>query len=164
MKDEHSPKVSSVLHPLIVILSAACDLKQDFMARFPCEEAQRDYFYNGDIKKQNSLILYALAYDLYRENEVSPPSGLGSAQWRSAKKNQNQRYHCLPAASINDLHTDDLPALYLDFKKVLAIPTGSLYEGLRMATIERLALIPEFYIHELMHRCFGFLSRVGVPD
>ena len=52
---------------------------------------------------------------------------------------------------------------YLDFKKVTALPTNALYEGVLSGKTERVALIPEYYIHDLIHRFYGFLSRVALP-
>jgi hypothetical protein len=40
----------------------------------------------------------------------------------------------------------------------------SLYEGIRVNGISRVALIPNGFVHHLVHRCFAFLSRAALPD
>jgi hypothetical protein len=30
--------------------------------------------------------------------------------------------------------------------------------------VQRVAIMPPIYMHDLMHRFYGFLSRVGLPD
>ena len=101
---------------------------------------------------------------MYKESQIRSRSEVNSDLWRRIERNQDERYHHFTEAPIENSSDDGLPDLYIDFKKALAIPTKSLYEGLRVEGVKRIALIPEVYIHHLMHRYYGFLSRVALPD
>jgi hypothetical protein len=57
-----------------------------------------------------------------------------------------------------------MPELYIDFKRVFGVFTAELYDGITNGGVIRKAVVPSIYLHDLMHRFFGFLSRVGVPD
>lgn len=52
--------------------------------------------------------------------------------------------------------------MIIDFKKYLALPTEAIYDGISRRTVTRTALIGQGYVHDLMHRFYSFLSRVGV--
>ncbi len=87
---------------------------------------------------------------------------MNSALWAALRKNQNERYHHLPAARVGG--ADDLDDLYIDFKKVYGIPLKSLYTALNSGGITRVAVVPGPYLHDLIHRFYAFQSRVAVPD
>ena len=76
----------------------------------------------------------------------------------------------LPEALIVVSHAESvearpaLPDLFLDFKKALALPTALLYQVAQEGTVERVAIVPPIYLHDLIHRFYNFLSRVAVPD
>ncbi len=156
--DDRDAVVHSFLHPRVIVMTADCDLDQDFNVRFsdgrleePLEVFKRDY---GD----SALLPHLLLCDLYDESEIRSKIARGSEVWRRILQNQNERYHHLNGGVWW------LPNLYLDFKKTLAIPTESTYLALGAAGTRRLAVVPPVYIHDLMHRFFGFLSRVGLPE
>ena len=44
------------------------------------------------------------------------------------------------------------------------MPTDRLYDGILAGNVERVALLPDYYIHHLIHRFYSFLSRVALPD
>lgn len=69
-----------------------------------------------------------------------------------------------PLASVEHRLIGELPALVADFKKFLAFSVPGLYLAIQAGHIDRVALVPPVYVHDLMHRFFGFLSRVGLPD
>jgi hypothetical protein len=52
----------------------------------------------------------------------------------------------------------------MDFRKVLAVPTGFLYEGIRGGGVQRLAVVPAFHIHDIVHRYHGYHSRVALEE
>lgn len=165
LEDGHSPSVKSVLHSRVIVLSAACDLERDFLARFSEQSDQPERASEGGTERSNAFISYILLCDMYEEGELKKVRNLNSKLWKMVRKNQNERYHHLKTASIRDdpLGTE-LPDMYLDFKKVLAFPVESLYEGLNRGTLVRVAIVPEVYIHDLIHRFYSYLSRIGVPD
>lgn len=155
-------EVHSDYHSLMVVMSPDCDLEQDFFVRFPDPHAQEQYQPVIEDESPPAIIPHVLLGDLYEESEIKSRIP-GSDVWRRIRQNQDERYHCLPAASIDNPLQSELPALYLDFKKSLSLPTRNLYDGLRVKKVQRIALIPPIYVHQLIHRFYGFLSRVGLP-
>lgn len=77
--------------------------------------------------------------------------------------NYDRRYHHIPGGVITG-STSRLHPFYLDFKKVVSVRTERLYDGVLAGDIERIALLPEYYAHHLIHRFYGFLSRVALPE
>jgi hypothetical protein len=162
-KTEGSPiDIRSYHHPLMVVMSPDCDLDHDFPVRFPDLQAQEQYQSVTEDESLPAIIPQVLLGDLYKEDEIRSRIQ-GADIWRRIKQNQDERYHCFESASIGNPSRGELPALYLDFKKSLSLPTPSLYDGLRVNGVQRIALIPPIYIHHLIHRFYGFLSRVGLP-
>ena len=102
--------------------------------------------------------------DLYREEQIRGRVGGGDI-WKRVRKNQDERYHKLPEAPYRDgASFGNIPDLYMDFKKTFALPTEQLCQAIASNGVRRIALVPHTYIHDLMHRFYGFLARVGVPD
>jgi hypothetical protein len=147
-------EISSRHHPLVIVLTADCDLEQDFNARF------------GDTGADESdphLVPYVQMCDLYAQQTIRPTFS-GSDLWKRARQNQDERYHHLEVPEGPPPWTEELSDLFLDFKKALGVPTGSVYQGLTAGAIRRAAVVPPIYLHDILHRFYGFLSRVGLPD
>lgn len=87
----------------------------------------------------------------------------GSDVFRRVQKNQDERYHHLEEAPIGTSDGPSLPDLYLDFKKTFSVPTPRVLEALGGDGIERVAVVPPIWGHDLIHRFFGFHSRIAVP-
>lgn len=155
--------VDSVLYKFVVVMSPDCDLDWDFKARFPDQPSKDQLTQHNDVSSQAASLSHVFLARCYLEANIRPLVP-GSDLWKRIKQNQDERYHHLQSASLIDLPQTTLPDLYIDFKKSLAIPTHSLYEGIRVQGVKRVVLIPNIYIHDLMHRYYGFLSRVGLPD
>jgi len=155
-------EVDSRLHGLMIIMSAECDLYQDYVVRFSEQPAQEQHELGTD-ERHPAVIPQVLLCDLYKQEEVRPRIG-GADIWKRINQNQDERYHYLKAAPIGDPPQDELPDLCLDFKKTLALPTKSLYEGVDGGQVKRVAVVPPLYIHDLVHRFYGYHSRVGLPD
>ena len=83
--------------------------------------------------------------------------------WKRIRQNQDERYHRFEAAPVGEPPVNQLPDLYLDFRKTMALPTGTLYEGLGSGKVMRLAVVPPVFVHDLMHRFYAYLSRIGLP-
>jgi hypothetical protein len=154
--------VDPIVHPYVVIIAQDCDLLTDFNRRS-----------EGDLDHQG-ILQHLLLCDMFKEDEIRSRIAPGRDIWNRIKGNQDERYHCLPAGSIGDEICEDcgpgevkaihaLPPLYLDFKRVLSIPTGNLYRALETGETRRLALLPAHYLYDLIHRLYSFLSRLGVP-
>ena len=155
--------IDSVHYEYVVVMSPDCDLEWDFKARFPDQESREQLIPQSNISDLSASLSHVFLARFYRQEKIRS-SIKGSDIWKRIEQNQDERYHHFKAAPVNELPESVLPDLYIDFKKALAIPTKSLYEGLRAQGIKRIALIPDIYIHDLMHRYYGFLSRIALPE
>ena len=155
-------EVTSIHHPFMIVMTADCDLEQDFNARFSEKNAAEQAAETTAEQKHPALVPHVLLCEVYDSNQIRPRVP-GSDVWKRIQQNQDERYHHFPPAQIGDRPVDEFLDLYLDFKKTLALPTENLYLALAQG-VSRLALVPSPYIHDLMHRFYGFLSRVGLPD
>ncbi len=145
--------VRAVARDKMVVLTQDCDLEQDFRIRSAAESntAQEVDANTGSVPS----VLLCQVFDELK------PRVAGGDIFRRARRNQDERYHTLPEAPIGD-GTDNLAELYLDFRKFVALPTGFLYDGVTAGGVRRLAVIPPVYLHDLVHRFHGYLSRVAI--
>jgi hypothetical protein len=155
-------RVESVLHALAVVLSPDCDLLWDYEMRF-LSFLTEDPAKVLDVEQHPATVTHVLLCDAYSHDAFRPRFKGSKDLWRRVDQNQDERYHHLTAAGVadSDLRLHDL---YLDFKKVVAVRTDQMYDGLLGDHIERIALLPPYYLHDIIHRFYGFLSRVAVPD
>lgn len=153
-----NPPVVPIPHDLVVVLTAACDLEQDYRIRFP---ADTEPLTPEDIDSQRRSLQYVLLCDLYRESEIRPQL---PESWKRVSQNQEQRYHRLFGGPIADSERAIPEPLYLDFLKAVALPAEALYLALDAKSISRVAVVPHIHVHDLIQRFFSFLSRVGLPD
>ena len=161
-----SVQVDSLWHEYMIAMSSACDLEFDFKARFPQEEIQETADESPfEAEQPKKIVPYVLLCDGYQESKIR---NLADLKTKGAldhiDRNQDERYHHLAAGPIGESEEVILPDLYLDFKKIVALPTGSIYEGIRRGGITRVAVVRPPYLQNLTHRLYSFLSRVGIPD
>jgi len=152
-------------------MSALCDLEWDYKARFgegtttDLTDAATEA--SGRLSTEHDhprLIPHVLLCEVYEEANIHNRPSLNASLWNRIAQNQDERYHHLKPAPVGEPAVRDLPDLYLDFKKAFALPTEALYMGIDAGSARRVAVVPPVYIHDLMHRFYGFLSRVGIPD
>lgn len=150
----------------MVAMSAACDLDWDFKARFAGGDIQEPNADPFETETNPKVLPYLLLCEAVEESAIR--AGLDAGTKAKAldriKTIQDERYHYLPTAPVGEEGSGSLPDLYLDFKKVVAVPTGSLYEGIRRGNINRIGVLPVWHVHSLVQRFYAFLSRIGVPD
>jgi hypothetical protein len=137
-------------------MTSDCDLLQDFNARSNVDSGGVALS-EGDRR----LVPQVLICDVFECDEIRPQ--FDRDLWRRIKQNQDERYHRFASAPIGG-HSLEMPELYIDFKRVFGVFTAELYDGITNGGVIRKAVVPSIYLHDLMHRFFGFLSRVGVPD
>lgn len=137
---------------LVVVMTADCDLLQDFNARG-----------TSDSEELPHVIPHALLFDLYDPAEIRPRAG-STDLWKRVRQNEDQRYHTLAAADVGESASAAIPELCIDFRKGFGIPLAQIYEALRMGLVERVALVPDIWIQQLMQRCYNYLGRVGLPE
>lgn len=155
--------VESVHHPLVIVVSSACDLEQDFKVRLPTRPGEGHGMSEDELGRHPAIIPHVLFCDVYQEPDIRGRIA-GSDIWRRIRGNQDERYHHLQSAPVGDPAREQLPDVYLDFRKTLALPTRRVYEGIQRDAITRVAVVPPLYIHDLIHRFYAFHSRVGLPD
>ncbi len=155
--------INSIHHSLMIVMTAACDLEQDYRARFPDGLAEGPYVPTTLCENNPTLVPHVLLCEAYLEGEIRSRIK-GSDIWKRIRQNQDERYHHFESAPIGDSYGAAFPDLYLDFKKTLALPTSNMYDGLRTGGVKRVAVVPAVHVHDLIHRYYGFLSRVGLPD
>jgi len=146
--DDYS--VSLIEHPWVIALSPDCDLAQDH--RFRTENNLT----------HPSILPHIILCDLNEESEIRGRAP-GTEIWRRFVQNQDERYHHLPSAQVA-ASSRTLPDLYLDFKKPFTFPLDILYDAIGRGSVQRVALVPAPYIHDVVHRFYTFLSRVALPD
>jgi hypothetical protein len=146
--------VGSTKIDLALVLSPDCDLTWDYDARF------NDFERRDDAAQAVESVLMC---QLHSRAEIRGRFQEQGDLWRRVEGNHDRRYHHIPGAAIAESGAY-LHSLYLDFKKVISVPSDRLYDGVLAGDIERIALLPEYYVHHLIHRFYGFLSRVALPD
>lgn len=164
-------EVQPISHQLVIVMSPLCDLEWDYQARFgeatavAVTDASSEASEPPPVERVHPrLIPHVLLCEVYQETDIRDRPSLNANLWNRITQNQDERYHHLEPGPVGEPSVRDLPDLYLDFKKAFALPTEALYMGLDAGSARRVAVVPPVYIHDLMHRFYGFLSRVGIPD
>jgi len=147
-----------------IILNAECDLEWDFKRRFPTGtiDTVDEAFPSSDDHHK------ALPHLIMCMGETLDSLG-GRSQIRDSdhmnliKQNQDERYGYIPQSAIDGKSTE-IPELVFDFKKVMALPTRSIYEGIRTGGARRVAALPSPWNLNMANRFFNFHGRIGLPD
>jgi hypothetical protein len=149
---QEAPLVDLRQHARMVIVTSDCDLLKDRKTR-------------GEQPPNNPahLLEHVLFCDVYTLSELEGalPTAFGTKEWRQLRGNKLERYHCFPEATVAG--GSSLPEVFLDFKRCLGIPPETLYAALDANHVSRVAIVPPVFLQDLMHRLYGYLSRVG-PD
>jgi hypothetical protein len=150
--DEGVIDVFPVPHELVIVMSQDCDLEQDYNRRHAGEPA---------------TLPNILFCDLYRAEvlraEVQAREQLGRQDWKRIAQNQHERFHYLQRVEPRqDLQTQGITAMALDFKIYFTIPTDEVYARLAMGMHRRCTLSSP-YVEHLAHRFFKFQARVALP-
>ena len=157
-----SVRVDPIIHPRLVVLMQDCDLNSDFKARLEIQVTEQSD--PGSDRDHPSTLPHILLCELYEQDEIKTRMPPGREMRKRISQNQDERYHMINSAPIGDGGLGALPDLYLDFKKVVSLPTAKLYEAITSSKITRVAIIPSIHLQDLIHRFFGFHSRVAVPE
>lgn len=139
------------LHPYAIVLSQACELRQDFLAR------------TGQLAEDKQLpcILFCevgLATELrsrVRKTEF----------WTRISQNNDERYHFFQGIEpALDAENEGLPELGVDFKRLFAIPTAEVYWRVDAREAKRRCCLNSPYLEHFCSRFANFLSRVALPE
>lgn len=148
---ESAISVIPIIHNRVILITQDCDLKSDHLAR------------SEENHQHRNILRCLILCELFEASEIRDPAVFGTKEWRQVRQNQNERYHCFPAAGIGDGSTGQLPELVLDFKRIVPACTEDLYDAIRVGQTQRAALVPDLFIHDLIHRFFSFHARIALP-
>lgn len=153
--------VRSRLHDLAIVLTPDCDLEWDYEMRFLTFVREEPMIPTDE----HSLAVDRVLLCHLQDQEELRTRFTGKREiWNRVKNNQDERYHAIPAARIAGVSGPTfLHKLYLDFKKVTSVATGELYDGVLAGSVERVALLPPDFLHDMIQRFAGFMSRVALP-
>ena len=147
--------VIAVEHPLVVVMTNECDLLHDRQAR------------DGGAATAANSLQHVLLCDGYRVGDRVELRGRlalpGGDIAKRVEGNQDERYHCFAGDSGQGAPTHVSPFFVIDFRRHFAVPTEQLYQGVTAGLVQRLAVVPPIHLHDLIHRFYGYLSRVAVP-
>lgn len=156
-------QVRSVLRDLAVVLTPDCDLEWDHEMRFVSCLDEQDAGVKTDEHPQ--AVGQVLLCSLQGHEEMRPRFKGNRPVWERVEGNQDERYHRFPCSEIKgQCDPTYLHDLYVDFKRATSIECGDLYSGVLGGDVERIALVPAYYLHDVIHRFYGFLSRVALPE
>jgi len=154
--------VKSIPHALAIVLSPDCDLIWDHEVRFDCDPNCLPP--NLDADEHPRGITHLLLAELFSRDELRRRFVKEPDVWQRVKKNQDERYHHLRAAEVGEGFGFVLHDLFIDFKKAFSLPVDRVYEGVLSLTVQRVAVLHEVNVHDVIHRFYGFLSRIAVPE
>jgi hypothetical protein len=157
-------QIVSRLYDLVVVLSPDCDLEQDYEARFLSFWNAPDDADVPALGDDPNDLTHVLLVGVQNRAELRPRFEGKPDLWQRLSANLDERYHHIEGAHIAEsVPASYLHGIYLDFKKTIAMPTGTIYDGLLSGSVDRVGILPAYYVHDLIHRFYGFLSRVALP-
>jgi hypothetical protein len=138
-------------HPQSIVLTQACELEQDYLAR------QDD----GLAHKRIPCILFcelALASELKSTVQKSE-------FWMRIRQNNDERYHFFEGVPPDlDAEQLGLPELGVDFKRLFAVPTDEVYWRVNAGEAQRRCSLGSPYLEHFCRRFANYLSRVALPE
>ena len=147
-----NPEVETDPHPLVIVLSQDCDLEQDFDAR----------------KSNSSTLPNILLCDVFDaaqlQTKLREQDALGSKEWRMVRQNNNPRFQFLRSVTVEeDLRSQGMPALAVDFRLYFTIRTDELYQRLERRVTLRRCWLSTPYAEHLCDRFCHYLARIALP-
>ena len=160
-------------------MNNVCDLQRDFETResqpsIGTESGITDATDEGvdgttdqdmDSEEHHLLVPHVILCDLIPPEKLKQRMDYNEKALKKAlertRNRSEPRFHCLESAEIEG--GGSLGEFVIDFKKTFALPTASIYEGIRADQIKRTAVVPAIFVHDLTHRFHSYLSRVGIP-
>jgi hypothetical protein len=177
---EHRPKYPSsappeggvkaeiipIHHSWMVVMHPWCDLDLDFkIVRFPDKIIAECASYEDN--DNPTCVNHVILCDAYLEDVIKArvKADKDVRTWKWILENDHKRYHYLNGSTLGEEGGQtEVPGLILDFKRVIMMPAVSLYEGIRIGGVKRVARVAPVYLHEMCQRFYAYLSRVGLPD
>lgn len=153
--------VSKIVFPLVMVLTQACDLHQDFSAR-----KRKEIEVNSNHDKFLISIIVAPIYNFedFRQGQhleqlgfaMEPKGKRSKSLCENIIKNENKRYHYL-----NFSEEVDLVESVIDFKHYFTVTVNYLSQNYNEKYV---CSIESLYKELILQRFSNFLSRIGLPD
>lgn len=164
---ESSIEISKIVFPLVMILSQACDLQQDFNSRKKIEEQQKNgktSGYSHDKFLISVIVAPIYNFEDFREGNHLSQLGMnmdskGSRQRSLCKniiQNENKRYHYL-----NFGKAIDIVESVIDFKHYFTVNMRYLR---KIKQSNYVCSICSLYRELILQRFSNFINRIGLPD
>lgn len=164
---EASIEISKIVFPLVIILTQACDLQQDFNSRKKIEEQQK----NGEMNEYNHdkfliSVIVAPIYNFedFRAGNHLSQLGMNMEPKGSRKKslckniiqNENKRYHYLNfGKEINIVES------VIDFKHYFTVNVRYLR---KIKQNNYVCSICSLHRELILQRFSNFINRIGLPE
>ena len=149
--------------PLLMVMTNGCDLLYDQGARSTIGPEVKGE--NPEWEQDHHRIVpHVLLCQVFNKSNIKGLHiYLTNKKLEQVDKNQDQRLHHLPPSPVGP-EREDLPDLYLDFKKYYGLPTQAVYDAIEAGSVTRRAVLIGEYRYDLMQRFYSYLARIGVPD
>jgi hypothetical protein len=152
------PLAEPIIHPFAIIMTQDCDCEQDFKPR------KNGMISNATIPSVLFCEVVA-AEDLRHRDKGSEKVEINSTVWGQVKINKNERYHFLESIpKSEDILSEGLPELTLDFKRYFTIPTEEIYYRIEIGEVKRRCRLVSPYLEHLTSRFNYFQSRIALPE
>jgi hypothetical protein len=146
------PVLDFVVHPIVVVLTQDCDLASDYQARFMPD--------GSGIEIACVTLCPAQEAKVLRDERDE----INSRTWAGFQRNMNERYHYLAGVPAGlDAAERGTPALALDFKRFLTLPTAELYKRVQVGEAKRRSRLAPPYREHLSTRFFYYHYRIALP-
>lgn len=149
--DQTSLRVGLRTHPYALVVSQDCDLEWDHRARS-----------TGDQQRQIPNVLFC---EITTAELLLNRADMNGGVFKRIKQNKDERYQFLEAVPpSDDMVTEGLPELALDFKRYFTVPTGVLYSAIQAGRCSRRCRLSSPYLEQVSTRFAYYLLRVALPE
>jgi hypothetical protein len=146
-----------VHHRMALVMTSDCDLYGDFHTRFPASGQAPP---EPDLDPSTLFGINLLDVFPFKDLRELRPSVKSGDERKRIEKNQNERYHVIPGESRIRAVRDPI---CVDFRRSFNVPSSQLYDALS-GDVKRIAWLASPFLFDLIHRYYGFLARIGVPQ
>ncbi len=149
--NNEEPVVHFEDHEYTLLLTQDCDLDLDYKAR-------------SDVVAVDKIVPDILFCQAIPADQMRGSHQINSEIWRRIQSHNHERYQLLEAVPPDkDRMGCGMPALGLDFKRILTIPTEEIYRRIKLMKTLRRSRMTSPYREHLTNRFTRFQGRVALP-
>lgn len=153
-------EIEQIPHKLSIVLTADCDLLQDYNIRqWLAGKAEQPDSITDKNAIQN-MVHSVLLCELYLASDFKP---WATKSWSSIQENKLQRYQFL--CNINpheDLCQEGIPSMVADFRRYYSVSPDEIYWRIENQLTQRRSILSAPYLQQLTIRFSQHLSRVAL--